>query len=100
MKRYSKEKVIREKEILVKTSCDQCRKEIPKNAHYYEVTTGHRDWGMDSPRDNKDICSDECLTKELNEFLKESSHTKYIEIEREKNVLEDIVNEQAEETKK
>lgn len=69
--------------------CDQCNKEIynsenGQDSYFFEVTKGHNDWGNDSVDsiENLEICSDECLYKALDEFLKENrnSHTAYFEI--------------------
>ncbi|MBU3186520.1 hypothetical protein [Clostridium estertheticum] len=87
MKKYDKEEVTCFKEILVETTCDLCKQEIPTDSYYYEVITGHNDWGHDSVDsiEKFDICSDECLKKKFNEYLEESSKTKYIEIEKSQN---------------
>lgn len=55
---------------------------------YYHVHTGHNDWGNDSiDSDNYlDLCSLECLHKQLDKFYKEDepdSTTAYFEIEAE-----------------
>ena len=82
MKIYEKKEVIEKKNILVGIKCDCCNKIIINN--YYEVTTGNNDWGPDSnaTREEKDICSNECLDKELESYKNDKSSTKYIEIER------------------
>ena len=51
---------------------------------YYEVTTSHGDWGNDSWESLHiyDICSDECLSKMFDEYLKFKSNTKKLEIEK------------------
>jgi hypothetical protein len=84
MKIYEKKEVSVIKETLTKIECDICGKDINTEQEHYEVTTGHHDWGNDSCEsiENIDVCSDECLQKEFNSYLKYESSTKYIEIER------------------
>lgn len=85
-------------------SCDKCKKVIltrdltkipgwtPNGVHakeigYYEVTTGHHDWGNDSIDSIKthDICCD-CINSFVSEYLKNSDdeygvhHSCYIDI--------------------
>ena len=97
-------KVIKEVEVTdhFTIKCDCCNKEIfdkdhfeqglyDKNIHglydkfkFYTVTTGHNDWGSDSIDSVQefDLCSDECLRKKFEEFLKENkgSYTAYFKI--------------------
>lgn len=49
---------------------------------YFEVTTGHHDWGNDSCESIKyyDICPD-CINKFVADYIKNASGTVYIEIE-------------------
>lgn len=49
---------------------------------YFEVTTGHHDWGNDScdSIEHKDICPD-CIGKVSLDYLTSASGTQYIEIE-------------------
>jgi hypothetical protein len=83
--RYYEEKEIKKVEkTLSRVTCDQCDKEISKQI-FYIVTTGHHDWGNDSidSIDNKDICSNECLQKEIDEYMSNNeSFTNYINIEK------------------
>jgi len=83
MKVYENKEIQVIKEVLVKTICDICGKEVPLN--HYEVTTGHHDWGNDSIEsiENFDICSDECLKEQFNIYLKSRYRRKFIEIEHE-----------------
>ena len=81
--------------------CDVCSKELNYNiligtskvASYYEITTGHRDWGNDSweSRKNRQVCCDECLSRFTQEWLKDpdviGSNTAYIEIEKDRHWL-------------
>lgn len=70
--------------------CDRCKRVISmdqyksnrKGARYFEVTTGHNDWGSESIEsiEDHDICP-ECLTDFINAYLKEEdSNTAYIGI--------------------
>lgn len=89
MKIYEKKEVPVIKKTLTNIVCDVCGNNISVNCLYYEVRTGHRDWGNDSidSIENKDICSDECLQKEFNIYMELTSRTKYMEIEREKRTI-------------
>lgn len=63
--------------------CDKCKKVI--NGSYWDVTTGHHDWGNDSidSVDSQDICSKECLCELFEEYVKRSDHrynTEYFEV--------------------
>lgn len=83
IKNIYEEKMIKTKIVVDrKVMCDVCNKEI-EGENYYEVTTGHEDWGNDSIEsvENFDICSNECLDVKIEEFSKEESKTKYIKIE-------------------
>jgi hypothetical protein len=74
--------------------CDCCRKVIydssnkddvcSKDISYWEVKTGHHDYGNDSVIDNEnfDICSPECLHKVLGQYTRniEGHSTYYIKI--------------------
>ena len=67
--------------------CDICKKIIPVDEYdksmYFDVTTGHNDWGNDSweSREHMDICPD-CITKFVTEYLQDAAGTsRYIEIE-------------------
>lgn len=73
---------------LTGVECDICKRIIPvsrpthDSTKYYEVTTGHRDWGNDScdSVEIKDICPD-CILGFVGEYLKTRSRTAYINIE-------------------
>lgn len=61
-------------------------KEIVPMGNYYKLTTGHNNWGNDSidSIENKDICSDECLKQEFDNYINISTHkygTAYFEVE-------------------
>lgn len=88
---------------IIRTYCDRCKKLILKKmgsafledykghyneaVSYYEVTTGHNDWGNDSVDsiDTKTICRS-CLTEEYADYVErasDGSNTEYIEIHHE-----------------
>jgi hypothetical protein len=84
MKKYEQKEVTEVKEILVGLTCDICGEKIDINKGYYKATIGHNDWGNDSIEsiEKKDICSDECLKKEFEQYIAADGETKYIEIEK------------------
>ena len=61
---------------------------IDNDADYWELTTGHHDWGRDSidSIENFDICSEACLREKFDEYVRESSsswyNTMYFNVER------------------
>ena len=76
--------------------CDVCNKEVPyagnfayELCRYYKIRTGHYDWGNDScdSVEYRQVCSEECLLKAVNGWLKDKdnkkSDTAYIEINKE-----------------
>ena len=65
--------------------CDKCANKI--EGSYYEVTTGHHDWGNDSCDSVRcyDICPD-CIQEFTENYLKNNIGTEYIEIERQRAV--------------
>lgn len=70
--------------------CDVCEKVIPaswhdENSKYFEVTTGHHDWGSESieSRETIDVCP-ECLLKYISDYFKNASTTAYLEVETER----------------
>lgn len=81
--------------------CDICGKEfnyetLPYRqpmSSYYDITTGHHDWGNDSVDsvESRDACCDECLLKFIQEWLKNRSvtcsNTAYIDIHKDIHVL-------------
>lgn len=81
---YEEKVVTKIERTMSKVVCDVCGKEINKGDIGYEVTTSHNDWGVESDESVicKDICSDECLRKEFEEYMKFNSNTKEIEIEK------------------
>ena len=70
-------------------TCDACKKTIDitkQDGTYYNIWSGHNDWGNDSPDsiDDLDACCDECLNTLVNKWL-EKWHgypTAYINIQR------------------
>ena len=69
--------------------CDVCDSVIDhEHGSYWEVTTGHHDWGNDSCESIEyfDICSEACLKKKFDEYIKESGanddNTMYFEVNR------------------
>ena len=98
MRKEHKSVVLREVEVVDSEIiiCDCCKKVIfdrdnidqfihdrlLNSIKYYVVNTGHDDWGRDSGDsfEEFDLCSDECLRKKLDEFLKEGSYTGFFRI--------------------
>jgi hypothetical protein len=90
------EVIVNTKHKLIGVKCDVCGRiiEPPSKANrydwmnykYYEVTTGHHDWGNDSCEsiEQHDICTD-CIGKFVTEYLgsKEANRSGYIEIQTE-----------------
>ena len=69
--------------------CDVCDSVIDhEHESYWEVTTGHHDWGNDSCESIQyfDICSATCLRKKFDEYIKASEanddNTMYFEVEK------------------
>ena len=54
--------------------CDICNSIIDDDNNYWELTTGHHDWGNDScdSIEHFDICSEACLRKKFDEYIRES----------------------------
>ena len=82
MKKYIEKEIIKKEKILDKIICDCCDLEIDISNGYYEVTTGNK--GEEDSLLEEDICSDKCLKKIFDEFLKYNSRNKWIGIEKEK----------------
>lgn len=83
----------------LKITCDICGKIIcdfdatpPKgsaeSAEYFSLTTGHYDWGNDSPDsiEDNDICSEDCVKTALIRYFKKAqdSHTAYFNLSKER----------------
>ena len=72
------------------THCDICNGVIDNNEDYWELTTGHHDWGNDSVEsiEHFDICSEACLREKFDEYIRDSmermggSNSMYFEVER------------------
>lgn len=68
--------------------CDVCHNVIDDNGPYWELTTGHYDWGNDScdSIEHFDICSEACLRAKFDEYARESGaseyNTMYFEVEK------------------
>lgn len=68
--------------------CDVCDSVIDENESHWEVTTGHHDWGNDSCESIEyfDICSEACLRKKFDEYVKASGanddNSMYFEVEK------------------
>lgn len=80
---------VTEKVLVGKTLyCDVCGKEIGKRKGYWELITGHNDWGHDSCDSIRrfDVCSQMCLMNKFVEYLDNSDiksyNSEYFEVER------------------
>lgn len=70
--------------------CDVCDAIIPvkpscygdNSNQYFEVTTGHRDWGNDSCEsvETRDICR-ECVVDFIKKYLSDCSNTAYLNLQ-------------------
>ena len=77
--------------------CDVCGRIIKpdrsrsKKNKYYDVKTGHNDWGNDSweSRTHHDICPD-CINAFVTKYLDEANGTEYIEVDPEFVWPEDV----------
>ena len=88
-----------EKEVVVAKTCDICGKQIEptptppvgygdKRIPFFEITTGHHDWGNDSCDSIRVLhaCSPDCLMKFVDEYVRKDFgeiHTEYIYIDHE-----------------
>lgn len=86
MKRYASKSVVIRKETLVGVRCDICKRGIKDGEYYYDVRTGHNEWGVDSIDSDEDgvVCSDECLRKEVEIFIKGRASSKYMNVSKER----------------
>lgn len=99
VRNIEKEVTVTEKRVIGKQIyCDTCEKLIfdtqdidtynnpcRHRTQYWEVTTGHYDWGNDScdSVETQQYCSKECLTKAFKKYLKRTEDkisTEYFEI--------------------
>lgn len=74
---------------LIGVECDVCGKVITSTnrsmgnniGRYFEVLTGHHDWGLESPESRKkiDVCPD-CVGKYIADYLVNCSDTGYLEV--------------------
>jgi hypothetical protein len=66
--------------------CDVCNGVIEGQENYWELTTGHHDWGNDSLDSIEcfDVCSEVCLREKFDEYVRESRknswNTMYFEV--------------------
>ena len=56
-------------QVLIKSTryCDVCGNKIDDDMNYWDLQTGHNDWGNDSVDsiENFDICSERCLKEKF-----------------------------------
>lgn len=70
------------------THCDVCDCVIDENNGYWELITGHHDWGNDSVDsiEHFDICSEVCLRAKFDDYVRQSGkdcwNTRYFEVQR------------------
>lgn len=110
MRKQIMKKVTKEVEVIdyENIKCDCCKHEIfnkkyfedgdyDKNINrsnekfkFFTIRTGHHDWGKDSieSMQSLDICSKDCLMKQIEEFLKEDSFTAYFNIQTQEIVVD------------
>ena len=68
--------------------CDVCNGVIYDKGSYWELTTGHHDWGNDSidSIEDFDVCSEVCLREKFDEYIRESTknnwNTQYFKVEK------------------
>lgn len=93
MKKLSKEAeevVYRRKRRVEGVICDICDRIVPpskfksKDSRYFEVMTGHHDWGNDSCESiqHLDICPN-CINDFMTKYVDEINGTEYFELETE-----------------
>ena len=84
MEKYEKREITISKKVLIERVCDRCKEKISNLDSYYNVTTGHYDWGRDSidSIERLHICSCKCLELEMKDYLGNSDDTCYINIEK------------------
>jgi len=88
MKEYKRVEQVVFKDIPSGIYCDKCGKTIgmeqcgQAGKRYYEVITGHNNWGNSSHESikNLDFCSYECLTEHQNDYFSNTSGSAYYEI--------------------
>ena len=89
LKRESKKIIYETVKDLIGINCDCCGEILPavidtttrKYFKYYDVLTGHHDWGNDSCDSMKcqDICP-KCINKFVQDYLEKGTGTEYIEV--------------------
>lgn len=92
MKKLSKEAeevVVRTKRRVVGVECDICKRLITPptgyawlGSRYFEVTTGHNDWGSESCEsiEHRDICPD-CIVDFTSTYISNADGSEYLKIE-------------------
>ena len=94
IKSITKEITVTEPRVIGKQIyCDECKKLIVDTTNaqprcrvqYWEVTTGHYDWGNDScdSVEEHQYCSKECITEAFEQYLEETCgnfNTEYFEV--------------------
>lgn len=86
MKTYKKVERVINDEVLESVTCDICNARIGKGVFYFDITTGHYEWGNDSCEsiESFQACCPECLKRFIdNDFAKmrEVYHSAYINVE-------------------
>ena len=86
MKTYKEVERIINDEVLESVTCDICNARIGKGVLYFDITTGHYEWGNDSCEsiESFQACCSECLKRFIdNDFAKmlEGYHSAYINVE-------------------
>lgn len=82
--------VVRERRKIESIECDMCKRLIKptkfksSSSRYFEVVTGHHDWGEESgeSREHFDICPN-CIAVFVLKYTQECSDTGYLEMESE-----------------
>lgn len=82
-------------ECAVKAFCDVCETEIKEKVPYFDITTGHHDWGNDSheSREEYQVCSEECLQQLVDSYKSRTErriNTEYIDIKHQYMKLEEF----------
>ena len=72
------------RDILDHLICDKCKKKIEHSVFYWDVVTGHHEWGNDSVDSIKErhICL-YCITPFVTEFISQCKPTAHLEMSRE-----------------
>lgn len=78
------EVVVRKRSKIESIECDVCKRLIKPTNRYFDVVTGHHDWGEESgeSREYFDICPN-CIAVFVLKYTQECSETGYLEMESE-----------------